>query len=276
MKILRYCAVFYGLFLASCTTATLEELRHTAPKGTPLQIALAREYLAFAEDEAANYDWVDSHHFADKGLRAAYGQEVLPENLTEWELSPKAQKELQGARDALQEKLADEGLRSHKADTLARAQYFFDCWVEEQEENWQPEALARCRDGFYSTMEVLQPSALDEIEVTRSTAYMLFFDHSRAVLTPEGLEVVYQILQDWRKARKAPVLLHGHTDTSGGQEGNMKLSEARAKAVMKALVEGGVPKKSISYFAFGETDLRIPTADGIREPGNRRVEIFLE
>jgi outer membrane protein OmpA-like peptidoglycan-associated protein len=49
----------------------------------------------------------------------------------------------------------------------------------------------------------------------------------------------------------------------------------RGEAVAEELVRVGVPRTAISVQAFGETRPLIVTADGVREPQNRRVEIVL-
>ena len=68
----------------------------------------------------------------------------------------------------------------------------------------------------------------------------------------------------------------GNTDTSGTPQYNMGLSMRRADAVKAELVKGGVPIAAISTQGFGETHLLVPTAAGVREPQNRRVEIVIQ
>jgi outer membrane protein OmpA-like peptidoglycan-associated protein len=55
----------------------------------------------------------------------------------------------------------------------------------------------------------------------------------------------------------------------------MNLSQRRAQAVSNRLVELGVPRERIEPAARGEEDPLVPTADGVREPQNRRIEIDL-
>jgi OOP family OmpA-OmpF porin len=42
------------------------------------------------------------------------------------------------------------------SDTAARAQFDFDCWVKEQDQNWRQDHIARCRDDFWETLEELK------------------------------------------------------------------------------------------------------------------------
>ena len=65
----------------------------------------------------------------------------------------------------------------------------------------------------------------------------------------------------------------GHADRSGPASYNVGLSQRRNDSVRGYLTTHGVPDGVISSQAFGETMPRVPTADGVREPQNRRVEI---
>ena len=65
----------------------------------------------------------------------------------------------------------------------------------------------------------------------------------------------------------------GHADTSGSAAYNVRLSQRRAATVRDALVSQGVTGGAITTEGRGETDLARPTADGVREPLNRRATI---
>jgi OOP family OmpA-OmpF porin len=64
----------------------------------------------------------------------------------------------------------------------------------------------------------------------------------------------------------------GHTDTSGSNAYNDKLSVRRAEAVRDALVANGVQSGAISLEGRGESDPLVSTADGVPEERNRRVQ----
>ena len=71
------------------------------------------------------------------------------------------------------------------------------------------------------------------------------------------------------------IAVEGHTDSVGGDEYNMKLSDNRAAAVRDFLVAQGVPPSAVSSQGFGKT---MPVADNATAAGrqqNRRVELVV-
>lgn len=268
------------LLISACTTASLHELRQAKPQGNAFQTALAQEYLAFSESEAKQYDWGSSKHFADKGLKAAYGQDVAPETVDAWDIEAGFVADLTTARDQLTAVLSPENTTA-QPQLAARAQFFYDCWLEQQEEAWQEDDITSCREGFYRSVKALMgvPAPAPEPEATPlifSSSYIVFFEWDKYTLTADAMGIVNTAAQDLLNSGEEnyEVILNGHADSSGSAEYNLKLSQKRAEAVKAALVEHGIKAESIQYFAFGESDPRIPTPDKKREPANRRVEIF--
>ena len=111
-------------------------------------------------------------------------------------------------------------------------------------------------------------------EVART--YLVFFDWDRADLTPRAREVVSQAANATRNTQVTRIQVNGYTDTSGTPRYNQGLSVRRGQSVANELVRDGVPRSAISIQGFGETHLLVPTANGVREPQNRRVEIILQ
>ena len=70
--------------------------------------------------------------------------------------------------------------------------------------------------------------------------------------------------------------MSGHADLTGSPAYNQRLSLRRANNVAAELVRQGVPQSAITIQAFGDTRPLVPTARGVREPQNRRVEIVLK
>ncbi|MEP3051003.1 MAG: OmpA family protein [Erythrobacter sp.] len=65
----------------------------------------------------------------------------------------------------------------------------------------------------------------------------------------------------------------GHTDLSGSDAYNDELSQRRSQAVADLMVSLGINRGQMSISSEGESNPRVPTQDGVREPQNRRVEI---
>jgi hypothetical protein len=105
--------------------------------------------------------------------------------------------------------------------------------------------------------------------------YRVFFAFDRAELSEADRQVVAEAAEDYRRTGTARITATGHTDTSGSAEYNLELSQRRAEAVAAELVRLGVPAADIATVGRGEEDLLVPTADGVREPRNRRVEILV-
>jgi len=106
-------------------------------------------------------------------------------------------------------------------------------------------------------------------------SYMVFFDWDRSDLSQQALATIQQAAGAFRQKGNARITATGHTDTSGPESYNMALSLRRANSVKDALVRDGVPATAISVVGRGEADPLVPTADGVREPQNRRVVIVL-
>ena len=110
----------------------------------------------------------------------------------------------------------------------------------------------------------------------QATSFMVFFDWDRADLSPQALATIDQAAQAFRTKGNARITATGHTDRSGPDSYNMALSLRRANAVKDALVRTGVPATAINVIGRGETQPLVQTADGVREPQNRRVEIVIQ
>jgi outer membrane protein OmpA-like peptidoglycan-associated protein len=103
--------------------------------------------------------------------------------------------------------------------------------------------------------------------------FIIFFGHNKSDLTTQAMDVVKEAAAAAKSGNIANVKLVGHTDRSGSDSYNQALSLRRAKSVKAALVGQGVADGSISMEAKGESEPLVPTADGVREPQNRRVNI---
>jgi hypothetical protein len=109
----------------------------------------------------------------------------------------------------------------------------------------------------------------------QATSFMVFFDWDRSNLSAQAESTIGQAANAYKTTGSARVTATGHTDTSGPENYNMALSLRRANTVKDSLVRNGVPASAISVIGKGESQPLVQTADGVREPQNRRVEIVV-
>lgn len=273
--------------LSGCAGMNIDELNATRAKGSPFTVALTKEYREFVNSEAAQYDWVDAGHFATKGLRAAKGENVPPERLADWSLPGQKINEMEKYRYRLAG-LLDGGARKAHPQTAAEAQAKFDCWVEQQEENWQPQDIAACRKEFLQAFNALQdkmPELASRLEkdagskiaksdvALQSEDGMIYFTFNSARLDASARRTVKSMAHAISKNNLTTVI--GYADRAGSEGYNLSLSRKRALAVKNALIQEGVAAKSVRIEAMGEENLAVATADGVREARNRRVQIIM-
>jgi hypothetical protein len=106
--------------------------------------------------------------------------------------------------------------------------------------------------------------------------YLVTFHLNQATLTEQNRQVVAQAAEYYRQGGTPQISVTGYTDTSGSAAHNLELSQRRAEVVADELERDGVPATDIVTIGRGEEDLRVPTADGVREARNRRAEIIME
>jgi outer membrane protein OmpA-like peptidoglycan-associated protein len=105
--------------------------------------------------------------------------------------------------------------------------------------------------------------------------YLVFFDWDRADLTARARQIIQEAAQNSTRVQVTRIDVNGYTDLSGTAAYNQRLSVRRAQAVQAELIRDGVQPSIISIHGYGESNPLVPTAQGVREPQNRRVEIIL-
>ena len=117
------------------------------------------------------------------------------------------------------------------------------------------------------------PAAMPAPPPAAAKVFIVFFDWDKDVITPEGQQIIQQAADAYKSGAPVQLQVTGYTDRSGSPGYNQRLSERRANNVARALAALGVPKSQMAVSGRGENDNRVPTAPGVREPQNRRVEI---
>lgn len=262
--------------------------------GSPFTQQLAQEYRNFVNSEFDTMkDHADALHFSRKGLAAARGDTVMPEQISDWNLTAGHIQELSTARARLVD-VFDLGARELMPDVSAIAQARFDCWIEQQEENFQPNDIISCKNQFIEALQKLEaaipaapppaPAPVEEpFDVdanapmkAENAVYLVFFDFDSATLTSGANGILDSVAQEVNGRQIHILNAVGHTDTSGSKTYNRRLSLKRANAVRDGLIARGVDANLINVDSRGESELMVDTADGVREPANRRVEITFQ
>jgi outer membrane protein OmpA-like peptidoglycan-associated protein len=122
--------------------------------------------------------------------------------------------------------------------------------------------------------EITANAILKELNETGKAILYINFDSGKSTIKKESIPIVEQIIEMMNQAKDIKLSVEGHTDSDGSNESNLKLSEARAKAVMEAIVKGGIDTSRLSSAGFGEEK---PIADNSTAEGkakNRRVELI--
>ncbi|RVU39003.1 OmpA family protein [Hwanghaeella grinnelliae] len=272
-----------------------EEFKSHTVTGSDFNAELARQYQTLSAYEYEEmYDYIDAETYAERGMMAEKDISPSPFKPEEWSIDdPSAMKELQAARVELIGAL-QKGAGNIAPGRAANAQAKFDCWVEQQEEGWQTDHIAQCREGFRAAMldlhEAMMPKKAEaepaapvakteplalppRVELSREVIY---FDFDDATLTQSAERKIRLLTESIADLDDINVHVEGHADRAGPSDYNKALSEKRAENVRNALIANGLPTSKLKRMltdSEGETDPAVATADGVREARNRRVEI---
>lgn len=102
------------------------------------------------------------------------------------------------------------------------------------------------------------------------------FESGKDILKPESFSILNQVATLMQNNPEYLLVLEGHTDNSGQADKNLVLSQNRADAVKRYLVETGISESRITASGFGPER---PVADNATPEGrarNRRVEFKIE
>ena len=127
--------------------------------------------------------------------------------------------------------------------------------------------------GRYLELDDRDLSLVPLVKGNTATINNLFFDLGKAALKPESEPELKRILQVMKENKALVIEISGHTDNTGSDEINNKLSLERANAVKDYLLNGLIESTRIRTKGYGKSK---PKADNATEEGrqiNRRVEI---
>jgi outer membrane protein OmpA-like peptidoglycan-associated protein len=100
----------------------------------------------------------------------------------------------------------------------------------------------------------------------------ILFETGKSILTAASNVELDRLLNIMKENAQIKIEISGHTDKTGSEPLNFKLSEARAKAVVDYLVQKGIDRSRMEFRGYGSLQ---PVADNTTPKGrakNRRVE----
>jgi len=105
--------------------------------------------------------------------------------------------------------------------------------------------------------------------------YILYFQAGSTDLDPRSRDNLAAAVAAAKGTADADISVVGHADATGSDAFNLELSLRRAESVRAALKAAGVPGDIIETGYHGANNPLIPTARGVPELRNRRVEITI-
>ena len=268
--------VFAGvLAVSACANYDIEGTK-MMKAGDDFSAALQKEYIKLAQSEADEGDWSDAGFFNGKALAAVKGDNVTAQDSAERDLPEGSLSDVNKARSKVVVAVITN--KGSNPTMSAFTQAMYDCWVQELEENFQPEHIERCKANMEIGLKALEPKAAAPAPMAKKlpdvpTPMMVFFGFDSFDLSPAALDAIGRAASAAKDAEVTGIILHGHADKSGNVDYNRGLSRARVNAVGNAIMEAGVARNMVSKNSYGENQPRIQTEDGVKERNNRRVEI---
>ena len=109
----------------------------------------------------------------------------------------------------------------------------------------------------------------------RPAQFTLYFVEGKDEFTDGSRRSIDGVFAEIANRPVPDVLVIGHTDKVGNDADNDVLSRQRAEVVRRALIARGIAPENVVVIGRGEREPIVPTADGVAEPRNRRVEILV-
>jgi OmpA-OmpF porin, OOP family len=148
---------------------------------------------------------------------------------------------------------AEEAEAQRKAEAIAKQK------AKEAEARRKAEALAvaaRCKR---------------ELNVIAQNGEIRFEVNSNR-LTPNSTSTLDKLIETYRGCPNTRLEIAGHTDSTGSDQSNQRLSQNRAEAVLGYFVGKGLPRDKFIARGYGESQPRVPNDSAANRALNRRIE----
>ncbi len=297
------------LMLTGCvhSHSNIVQVAAQEPQATRFNVALEGAYSTIFDKGVVDFRKVSHDYQLIERKRKLVRRNVitLPEQVEDYELPYSDIAELIRGHMRLIKVLDMSARHTYPVDA-AVAQALYDCWMVQSSGKtrapYRPALyyFGDCRVKFYKSLKFLERNMLPprtvnnvdkivypnrRLQVASANVnsyyqlprkvreYIIFFDFNSITLDQDAQSIIREIVADAGQIQHPFfVRLVGHTDTVDDHETNMRLSQRRAESVKSALVQEGLDGRRLETLGRGESDLMVPTKDGIREAKNRRVE----
>ncbi len=294
-----FCLSFAFLLALSCTSTPTPHSDPTSSDAKKLSALesslrskgvydsyLALEYLNFARSLFSIKAEKDSEHFIKKGLAAANGEWVAPENPIARKADPAQIEEMVLMQKRLEAVLDTPHIKFYLPIQTAHLTYLYDCWISrESQAAFRAEELAQCRTKFSKLLDEIEHFIDDqnkdkqpEVTITEPEfeRFEILFDFGIFKFNDQANKDLLKILQylktlngDYR------ILVVGNADRVGSELSNQHLALDRADVVRNYLIKNGVPEDLVEMRTVGEDYPDIITKDGTQQQSNRSVGIYV-
>lgn len=125
-------------------------------------------------------------------------------------------------------------------------------------------------EAEYNTGDITPWSDLSDI-----FSRPIMFEFDKAEILPQSSQLLDEITDVMMVTPNLRLEIQGHTDNMGTQEYNLKLSNARAKAVYDGLIDRGIEARRLRYRGFGMNRPIAPNDTEENKAKNRRTEFVI-
>lgn len=272
-----------ALIVAACASRwDVKSVEEMEARGSLFDKALKQEYTDFAKLEAFRGDWDETEKFLIKARSSAAGESPQPENTSERLIPEEVLADARAAHVKLM-RVLEGGARVLIPEEAAKAQSGYECWIESLEENLFVNRMEACKNKFETAMNAIEngnggpypdfSSDYQPLDGFYNGKYVVYFGFNSFNVRHSGINVLKLAAEAYESIKPAQVVVNGHADTVGSSKVNIIVSRKRAESVSSVLRKAGVPRNKINVKSSGENRLAVLTADNVKEPRNRRVEV---
>ena len=116
------------------------------------------------------------------------------------------------------------------------------------------------------------PPEVSQADLCADKSFPVYFASDQSTLDETALAAIDTIVEAAKGCELSAVEISGHTDTVGSRKVNLAVSQRRADAVLKAILDANLDIERVEVVALGEEDGK--TEDGLINPMNRKVDVF--